>query len=133
MSGHLILPGGGGLTGYANQYAAVAAHSIAAGNLAFTANILRGAHAVSVSAFSGAGWLSNDTWTPFTGIGVPRFDAGLSARYAFSGADGKLLQSFLLARAPLQLDVFFPFFVSQPLPGEKQLAMRWDIGVSTAL
>ncbi len=130
---HMLLPGGGNLPGYADQYAATAAHSIAAGDMELRAHIFRGSENFSVAAFGGAGWLSNDTWTPFTGIGIPRFDAGGSLRFQFTGSDAGLLQSFFETRAPLQLDLLLPVFVSQPLPGEQKVKFRFAAGISSGI
>ncbi|HZV12255.1 MAG TPA: M1 family aminopeptidase, partial [Candidatus Kapabacteria bacterium] len=132
-SGHILLPGGGDLPGYANQYVAASGRTMLAASVKLTANLLRGTHNVSISGFGGVGYVSEYTLPDFSGMSVPYFDAGVSVRYAFVGGDGDLLRSLLVTQAPLQIELSFPFFVSQPLPGDAQVKMRWVVGVSSEL
>ena len=107
--------------------------SLAALNVEWAFPVLKGTHQVSVAAFGGLGYISEQSLTKTIALGAPYLDAGIAVHYAFTGSDAALIQSLLMTSAPLSVRVSLPFYVSRPAAGEQSIGGRWRVGISAAL
>lgn len=130
---HFFLPGGGRLSGYDDQYVATSGQSLFTFSGDVACPIFYGEHRLSLAAFGGWGYVSENSLSTAFALGAPYGNAGVAVRYEFVGSDASLIQSLLMTHAPLRVEVALPLFVSRPIDGDKKIALRVRVGISAGL